>query len=497
MTATKAPPKTRKPNVGSDPNRGARVKQWQVGLYVFAIGASLVLLLANLMLIINGTFSAVFFIIALLITGLSWGLVVNKTDNDADPTGVKLANSEPALTAFVQSVADSVGAPMPDDLYLVTEAELQVVEKTQFFGLKVESSALRIGVPFLQALSQQEFAALLAYELAHYAPGDVAHGPRAIRGLEAARDLIAIERKGFVNAVYGSYARKMFRSVGGVGVAQEAAADHAAAEAYGTVAMRSALEKYDDVAVAFDQMLREYVVPALQSGSHPVDMFDGFGELLNSSTRRIDREGDVERRQGKDRSEFELHRTPRERLATIDDGEHHPGSESLAHAEAPAHELLDATAKSADIVVGRWASKLMGTSTEPRSWDQLVDDVYSARSHDIASLAFDEDDETDPGARFEHALACSASDDWDAVDAATKKPLKKVGDVGDRRHTWAECVVLDAASAAGDYEWQHSWDGPAVLADAGGNQFDSGSIAALLADGKSVEAKAAFEAAVG
>lgn len=491
MTATEVSPKTRKSNVGNDPSLGARVKRWQIGLYAFAIGASLVLLIANLILIVNGTFSAVFLIIAILVTGLSWGLVVSKGDGPDEPTGLKVANSEPDFTAFVQSVADAVGAPMPDELYLVTEAELKVQEHTEFFGLKVESSALRVGLPFVQALTQQELAALLAHELAHYAPGEVAHGPRAIRGLQAARDLIAVERKGFINGVYGSYARKMFRSVGGVGVAQEEAADQAAAKAYGSEALRSALGKYDDIAVAFDEMLRDYVVPALQSGLHPDDMYGGFEEVLESSMRREARASDIERRQSQVRSEFELHRTPSERLATLDEDEAHQASTTLATGDAPAHLLLDANAKSANIAVGRWASGLMNASTEPRSWSQLLDDVYANRACDIAELAFDDPD-LDATERFEQAMVWSDDEDWDVVDAAIKKPLKKTGDANERRHAWAVGVVLDAASQADDYTWQHNWDGPALLVDPDGTPLDADPIASMLIAGNPTAAQAAL-----
>lgn len=490
MTATDVSPKTRKSNVGNNPAKGALVKRWQIGLYAFAIGASLVLLLANLMLIINGTFSAVFFIIALLVTGLSWGLVVNKGDEDAsEPGGLRVAGGEPDFTAFVRLVADAVDAPMPDDVYLVTNAELHVHEQTEFFGLKVTSSALRVGLPFVHALTQQELAALLAHELAHYAPGDVPHGPRAIRGLQAARDLIAIERKGFLNGVYGSYARKMFRSVGGVGVAQEGAADRVAAKAFGTDALRSALSKYDDIAVAFDEMLRDYVVPALQHGLHPEDLFGGFGEVLASSKRRGGRAPDTQRRQAQARSEFELHQTPLERLATLEDGEVHDASVELANGEAPAHFLLDADARSANIAVGRWAAQLMNTSTEPRSWDDLVDEVYANRSNEIASLAFVDHEELDAGARLDRTMAWSEAEDWDIVDAAIKKPLKKVGDVDERRHAWAMCVVLDAASELDGNTWRQNWDGPAMLVDPEGKPVDADSIARDLIAGNPAAVK--------
>lgn len=485
--------KTRKPNVGSDPTKGARIRRWQAGFYAFAIGMSTVMIGISLFYTLTGRFSRLFTAAAVLVTGLSWGLLTAKNDSFKEPDGMKVGAVEPALTSFVQQVADQVGAPMPDAIYLVTTADFGLTESTRYFGSKVDKSALVIGLPYLQSMTRQELAVLLAHELGHYADVGIEEGVRAQRSLRAARDLISIERQGPINGVYGSYARKMFRSVGGVGVAQEEAADRVAATTYGTPALVSALHKLDDTAVAFDQMLREYVVPALQHQMHPDDMFGGFGELLASPTRAVERERDVERRRAKERSEFELHLTASERIVRVESWSAEPARVSVERCDDGAHTLIDPEVKSVEIAVGSWATKLMTHRTEPQSWQQLVEQVYSVKTQSLASMVFD--DEIPADDQLEQALAWSANGEWAQVDGSMEACLKSIKDSTTRRIKWARCVVVEAAAATGAFSWQHSWDGPPVLVDETGSSLDAIGIASMIADGDAVTARSTFDAA--
>ena len=491
-TATKSA-KARKPNVGNDPTAGDKVKRWQVGFYAFAIGVCAIMISVSLFYILTGRFSRIFTAAAVLVAGLSWGLLTAKNGSFEEPAGSMVGESEAALTNFVHQVADSVGAPMPDAIYLVTAAEFGITESTQYFGRTVEQSVLTIGLPYLRSMTRHELAALLAYELAHYADIGVLEGVRAQRSLRAAQDLIAKERQGFVNGVYGSYARKMFRSVGGVAVAQEEAAERVAIEAYGNTALASALLKLDDTAVAFDQMLREYVVPALQNQMHPDDLFGGFGEMLQSTVRSNERSRDVERRRAKDRNEFELHLTPAERIERIETMVSQNGTADLEGAEQPAYTLLDEDARSTEIAVGTWATKLMTHRTEPRSWGDLVDEVYSVKAQSLASIVFD--DEVAATDQLEQAFTWSTDDTWSNVDGSMQACLKSIKDPTERRTKWARCVVVEAAAATGAYSWEHSWDGPPVLVDASGDSLDAIGIASLIADGNAAQARSQFEKA--
>ena len=492
-TATK-PAKTRKPNVGSDPTKGSKVKQWQYGLYAFAFGATAILVGLNLFYILNGRFSRMFAALTILVGGLSWMLVTAKNSLFKESKGVKVTSAEPALRDFVQQVADQVGGTMPDDIFLEGPATYGLLEDTRLFGMRVETSVLKIGMPYLQALTKQEFASLLAHSFGHHADCGIEDGPRAYRGLRAARDLITVERQGFINGVYGSYARKMFRSVGGVGVAQEEAADRLAVDTYGTDAAISSLEKYDEVPVAFDQLLRDYVVPALQNQMHPTDMYAGFAEMMKSDARAAERRSLVDKRREAERNEFNLHRNPVERIDEIRDWDHVAGAVQIPDGDASAATLLDAEAKTAEIVVATWAKELMTERTTPHTWQELTDEIYSVKTQSLASMVFDE--ETEPATQLEQAFEWSASDDWSRVDGPIEAGLKKIKDPVERRTKWARCVVVEAAVTTGAFSWQHSWDGPPILVDDSGESLDAAGIAKMIVAGDAAEARASFDAAV-
>ena len=493
-TATK-PGKTRKPNIGSDPTKGSRIRLWQVGLYAFAIGTSLVLVLVTLSYILRGRFPRIFLMVTVLVCGLSWGLVTNKVQAVKKPAGRKLESTEPKLTAFIAAVAAEIGVAMPDAIYLVNEAKLSLTERTRNFGREIDDTFLTIGLPNLHLLTKQEFAAALAHEFGHLAESDVESGAEAFRSLKSAQELIRIERQGFINGVYGSYARKMFRGVGGVGVAHEEAADRRAAELYGTDALVSALHKEDEASVAFDQLLREYVVPSLQEQKLPAEMYAGFRHVVDSPARVEQRARDLERHTNRDHSEFLLHRRATDRLEKMSDWAHQPGQIALPGGDESAATLLDPSVNSTKVVIDAWASKLTGeATTDDHSWQELTEDVYSQATYTAAAAGFA--DETTPQAMLDQALAWSTSGDWTELDAAIKKPMKKVKGAAARRSEWARSVVLEAAVATGGWTWQHNWDGPPQLVDSGGKPLDAVAIAGLIVDGDAEAASAAFDQAV-
>lgn len=372
---TPAPKKSKKANVGTDPTKGSRVGLWQRGLYVFAILVVAVLVIANGIVLARGSVPRIGLLATLVVVGVTWTLLTAKAGAIHEPTGVRVGASDPRLLDFVHMVADTMDAPKPDEVYVVAEPHLGLDEATRFFGLQVNRRVLSIGLPFLNALTERELAVGLAHQFGHYGESDVAQGARGFRALRAARWLIAKERDGVINGVFGSYARKMFRSVGGVGVAQEEAADVKTVAAFGTSAMVSALQKHDDIIVGFNQLLREDVVPVMQREIYPVDMFADFNQMLAAPERIEQRATELETQYNAPRSEFELHLTARERLQVIESWPATNGSTpaSVAGAEL-AIGLLDPADGSSATVIGLWAHKVSPGTVEPRSWAEIQAD---------------------------------------------------------------------------------------------------------------------------
>jgi len=482
--------KKRKPNVGSDPTMGSRTFWWQIGVYAFALGASGLLIGLTLFRLLQGRFTPAPAVAAVVVAGMSWVLLTASDTAKYEPGGIPLGSSEPELAAFLHSIADDIGAPRVDAIQLVTEPLLTILEETRYFGLKHDRRILLVGLPFLHSMTKQEIASLTAHHLGHWADGHVDNGVKSMRALRAGAKLIQMERQGVVEGVFGSYARKMSRSVGGVGVAQEEGAERVAYETYGSKATLSGLYKIDDVSSAWDDMLRDYVVPSLQNGLHPADLFDGFEQLLASSARAQARSEDVARRQADMGSEFDPHNTPGHRYALVSGWPAVAPAVTVEDSDALGRTLLDGAAKSEAIVVGKWANALIDQRTEPQSWDELADQVFSPQTYALAERGVDAEADYQPAALLDQVIDWSGAD-WDPLDErlAKIKALRKVS-TDARRRQWVQALVLEAAAKSSRHRWQHSWDGLPTLVTSSGDVVPADALTELVLDGQRHEARA-------
>ena len=255
--------------------------------------------------------------------------------------------------------------------------------------------------------------------------------------------------------------------------------------------MVSALEKLDDASGAWDQMLRDYVVPAMQNGAYPADLFDGFTELLQSSQRAEARADDVERRRNEASLEFDPHNAPGERLADVSTWQPIEGRATVADGEAPAHTLLDPEQKSTEIVTGTWARGLIDEPVEPQSWQHLATEVYSLPTHKLAGEGFG--DELSGRERFEHVLSWSDAE-WATLDQtlAGVKSMRR-DDEATRRRAWAHAVVTEAAADGEHFSWRPDWNESAVLATDAGVVFDAAPVVEAVLAGDVSAARQAMQ----
>ena len=495
-----AKPKSTRPFIGGDASKASHIIRWQYGLYVWAVGILIVLAIVHIRhAIVERAFLRPAVLLTLVCLASSRVIFSHiKSDFARPANGLEVSAAEPTLVAFVQDAANALGSRMPDEIFLTNQVELRIEENNERFGLRVGESVLFVGVPLMKAMDQREFAALLGHELADFAPSSVPEGVRAFRALKFATRLIRRERGSALDGVFGNYARKIFRSVGAIGVAQEDAAERAAADAYGTEALLSALRKMHDVRAAWDQMLREYAVPALQSERHPVGLYEGFATILASPVRASQRSRDTARWRALERDWYELHRNASDRIAELTTWPEIAASIPIPR--TPAIDLLDADADSLQQLIALWASLLIRTETEPATWEELATEVFSLASADIAAMApraqAEESDELTARQRLDFAATCSESGDWSAVLDALKKPLKRIKDPQERLAEWVRCVVVETAAELNSFGWQHNWEGRPTLVDAAGRAFEPESIAQLLLDGKPAQARQALEAAL-
>ena len=240
-------------------------------------------------------------------------------------------------------------------------------------------------------------------------------------------------------------------------------------------------------------MLRHYVVPAMQNEMHPRDLYEGFTKVYESSARAESRTEALQQRLAKERNEFDLHQTPQERMLLVQSWPHESGTAELVDGDESALSLLDPAAKSADVAVAMWATKLLDKRTEPREWQEITDEVFSAKSYLTATIPFTEGETAQE--QLDQMLTWASDGDWTDLDAALEPFRKKKQTTEEARSDWVHAVVVEAAAASDSYHWMHNWDGPPVLTHSDGTAFDAGPIADLVLAGDIDAAQAALSAA--
>ncbi|WP_210367291.1 M48 family metallopeptidase [Bacillus sp. REN3] len=119
-------------------------------------------------LLLTGTLS--FFIIRALIMKMDM------------PDGYYLQREEaPKLFGMIESLRQKLNTPPIDEIVLDSEFNASVAQISTYGMFGKKRNVLVIGIPLLSALSQQQFTAVLAHELAHISNSDTALGARIYR----------------------------------------------------------------------------------------------------------------------------------------------------------------------------------------------------------------------------------------------------------------------------------------------------------------------------
>lgn len=77
-------------------------------------------------------------------------------------------DDEPVLFEFCDQLADIVGCPRPDRIFLSLDANASASYNTKLFGLKRESFTLTLGIPLIAGMTVQQLAGIIAHEFGHF-----------------------------------------------------------------------------------------------------------------------------------------------------------------------------------------------------------------------------------------------------------------------------------------------------------------------------------------
>lgn len=119
----------------------------------------------------------------LLLTGtLSFFIIKALIVKMAMPEGYYLQQDEaPKLFEMIDNLRNRMNTPQIDAIVLDSEFNASVAQISAYGMIGKKRNVLVIGIPLLTALSQQQFTAVLAHELAHISNSDTALGAKIYR----------------------------------------------------------------------------------------------------------------------------------------------------------------------------------------------------------------------------------------------------------------------------------------------------------------------------
>jgi len=222
------------------------------------------------------------------------GLRVLLTKVGEPVRGVPLAEHEhPRLWTLVRRLAEVCDTRPPDEIYLNDEITAVVVEETRLLGLVSTHRRMFIGAPLVADMREDELAAVLAHELAHYGHWDTRLSTLAYRGRRAFVSTVsALDRtvpfERVLAVLLNGWMRLYLRASNGLSQRQEQAADRVAARAGGAAAMAGALREIAVTTEAWRLFAEHHLVMGWDAGYLPADIFGGYAELRQSMSERLD-----------------------------------------------------------------------------------------------------------------------------------------------------------------------------------------------------------------
>jgi heat shock protein HtpX len=157
------------------------------------------------------------------------------------PTGALLTPiDQPRLFSVLSGVARATRQEMPREVYAVDDVTAWVANRGGIMGFG-SRRVMGLGLPLLQALSVEQFRAVLAHEFGHYHAGDVALGPWIHKTRSAIARAIHDLREGWLRHVFEWYGRLFLRATQAISRRQEFIADQMAASVIGSQALADGL----------------------------------------------------------------------------------------------------------------------------------------------------------------------------------------------------------------------------------------------------------------
>ena len=290
-----------------------------IGFYLFAIGvAAMLLALPYLEWRLAGRVEGRLGLFAVLAAGAILWAIVPRRDRFEDPGPRLLEDEHPRLFQVLRGVARETGQAMPAEVFLVAQLNAWVAQRGGVMGFG-SRRVMGLGLPLLEALTVQQFRAVLAHEFGHYYGGDTRLGPWIYTTRAAIeRTLENLHRQGTALVKpFEWYGRAFVRITHGVSRQQEFSADALAARTVGARPLVEGLRLLHGSDEAFSAYWAQEVVPVLQLGARP-PLAAGFRQFREVPEVRTSIEEAIGRELAEgEASPYDTHPCLRDRVAAV------------------------------------------------------------------------------------------------------------------------------------------------------------------------------------
>lgn len=282
---------------------------------------------------------------ALALGFLDFILIVGLFAKARPPLGLwKQEHDLPALFQMVREVAAKTGTAPADEVYISPDANIAVQQVGGVLGLPIGTKrVLRVGVGALQAVTMDQFRAILAHEMAHYQKGDTAVGRFLARVPLSIGTMLSGMRSGtgwwFINPVYWYlflFAHGYMIVISAMSRRQEFTADQIAAETYGSDVFSSALTNLVVDSTLFGAIIMPGAEKLMTEGQVLINAYETHREVRDKMPGE-DRDRILQELMAEKRGVFSSHPTLSERLEAL---KRYPPAGEGTRDERPAREIF-------------------------------------------------------------------------------------------------------------------------------------------------------------
>lgn len=400
--------------------------------------------------------------------------VLPRRDRFTPPGPLLTPVEQPRLFSVLSGVARATRQQMPSEVYALDDVAAWVASRAGIMGFG-SRRVMGLGLPLLQALTVEQFRAVLAHEFGHYHAGDVVLGPWIHKtGSAIARAMLDL-RADWLRRVFEWYGRLFLRAIQAISRRQEFIADQMAATVIGRQALADGLVRMRLAEVEHLHFMFGELCNVLSAGFLP-PRTAGFGTFLRSPAVRARLDGELNANLSPEETDeanvYASHPTLRERLAAV-------GVEATraGFVDTPAISLLDRVEDLDRILI-----ETQRGPTRPRlrsiEWNEVWQQVHLPRwKAEVASSR-------EALAPWSPATLPSGREAF----AALGSQLRNWGELGvdvDWRAPYAVHVVGAALAVTADAEGfeLHGSPGAEVRLTRHGDSFEPFAIAQALLEG--------------